>query len=279
MVPFNRSNRAVGSGRFGLFQRQLRIYFHGIVELHFGWLRWRRVPDHDALTNRIEVSHALGIVRHVASQIPRTGWRQYYLPADTESVQEHVAACVHDFLGVAREIGLSPEETLRGVLMLEVHELDEVATGKDEPLIPTRDMPRSGYGREIYQNEEWVPPTREQEIARLKDKFVRHRPLLELWLERHVPDGEREDWMELLREFHWVDTFIATICFEVHALQAASKAVFLALEEGVKFTPARALPFIRRAERLITHPHIKARLEVLKAALVSESTKESVNLT
>lgn len=267
MVPFDGSRRAVGRGRFGLFPRQLCIRFLGVIEMRLRWFR-KQVPTRKRLSSSLYESNAFNLIRRATSKIYRTGYRQYFL-YEIESVHEHVSDCVHLFMDVAREIGLSQEETVRGVYMLEIHELDEAITGVDEPLIPTRDMPKSRAGREAFQTHDWDPPTREQELLRLQAKLEKHKPLFEEWFREHVPVEERPGLMELIREFHHADTPLAVICFEVHALQAASKAVFLALEEGVKFTPTQALPFVWRAEKLITNRHVKARLEALKADLVA----------
>lgn len=210
--------------------------------------------------------------------VARQGWCQVGL-SGAETSQEHIDGIITLLIEVSTELKLTLRRLQRCVLMIRVHETDEAARGKDRPLIPTSSMPRSKRARKEYLEKEWKPFTRAQEIRRLKQSYEEAKPLIIKWVRANVHEDHQEEWLDLVEEFHLVETEDAVIDFEVHALNEALMAVLLALEdeEEERLEPEVAGAWIQRAERIITLEPLKVRLGFLKETL-SELQRENGEL-
>lgn len=215
-------------------------------------------------------AQAARAVRRDLNLVLRQGWIQVFLPEDTESSQDHIDGIKTLLLEVASELKLTLRRLDRCVRMIQVHETDEAAMRRDQPLIPTGSMPRGRKARREYLEKVWVPLSRSQEVRRLKQSYEEAKPLIIRWVEAKIPEEQRGAWLELVEEFHLVSTDEAVICFEVHALHEAQMAVLLTLEENEeeRLEPEVAGAWIRRAEKLITMEPLKVRLLFLKETLV-----------
>jgi hypothetical protein len=240
-----------------------------ITPLSFMVPVFKRRKKNDTL-GRPAFTRSIQKVRRMLEEVTRRGWRQFYLPANTESVEEHISGTISIGLELANEESLPLRDARRAVKMTEVHELIESLKGKDKPLIDTRLMPRSKAGRIQYQNTEWVPPTWEDEKKRLRSEFEEAEPLLQEWLEANFTDSVgREEVLELLKDFYYVRGRAAELFHEAHALQPAEKATLLHIEDPNKLPKEAVYPFFRRAENLIRSSSAKRYLQRLKDALES----------
>jgi hypothetical protein len=261
---------AKGVGKSGL---SILVWFKSVLNRVIGCRRKVREP------RSIGLDLGAHTLRRALRSVPRLGWRQLYLPEDTESSLDHTDGCIHILIKVAPKLELSIQQLSEGVEMLSVHETDEAARSKDIPLISSSQMPRSREGRIAFMRYVWVPPSRDAELQRMREAYERALPLIIRWVEENVSGDQRQLWLKRVEDFHLVRGRVAEVCFEVHAYQPALMAVLLAIETSKlkngpkKFPPEAAEAWLRRAEELITLEPLKVRLENLKtvqASLVQE---------
>lgn len=231
------------------------------------WRHRKFLGTTETRLRRIEASGAMAIVRYQTSKLYRRGFVQLYLRIET--VEEHMLDCVVEFEKVAEKLGLSRIDRLRARVGFLVHELDEVITRVDVPLISTTSMGgRSKADRLAYQMSMPVD-NRHEAIAKRRAKFDKNTDKYEKWINEHVDEADLRDlWMELLKEFHYVETRLAEICFEIHALQP-SVAIARAIMEGRAEPRELAQPFFRVSEPLITLEEVLDRFEEVKRRLVN----------
>ncbi len=235
----------------------------------------RRRERRKRLSGDLGFALAVYAQREVLRMVPRTGWLQLFLPRDTESAQDHVDDCRGITIEVAPELRLTLQQLNDCSQMFDVHETDEAARKKDKPLIPTSSMPRSKAERIEHLRSVWVPPDREAELVRLAESYESARDLIERWVAENVPGELQPLWLQLVEDFHLVRGKVAETCFEIHALQQARMAVYVAFEDPKRFPPEAAEAWIRRAKKLITKQPLIIRVDFF-AETLARFAKEDI---